>query len=271
MRSAGSPAPRLAGATARRRALALLSVLVLAAPAIPAAAAQLHVAVAANFFAPLQRLAALFQRASGHDLILSSGSSGQLYAQIVQGAPFDVFLSADTEKPERLERDGLAVPGSGFVYAIGTLVLWSPRPGAVDAAGQILSSGRFRLIGVANPQTAPYGEAAQQVLRRLGLWDRLEAGHRIVLGENITQTWQFAATGGADLAFVALSQVIGSDGAIAGSSWIVPESMHRPIQQAGVILARCANAAAAGTFTAWLRHDRSALALIHAAGYRTVE
>jgi len=240
-----------------------------AMPALPALPAELHVAVAANFTAPLQKLAPMFEQASGNKLVISAGSSGQLYTQIKQGAPFDVFLSADTDKPRQLESDGLSVPDSRFIYAVGSLVLWSPKPDLVDGDGRILKAQTYHFIGVANPQTAPYGTAAQQVLTKLGLWDRLNQEHRIVIGENITQTWQFAATGNAELAFVALSQVLGEDGKISGSSWRVPQSMYDPIEQGAVIIASTHEKAAATAFATWLRTDPAALAAIRAAGYRT--
>jgi molybdate transport system substrate-binding protein len=251
----------------RRNAIVLIALLVVGV--MPALPADLHVAVAANFTAPLQKLAPMFEQASGNKLIISPGASGQLYAQIKQGAPFDVFLSADTDKPRLLESEGLSVPDSRFIYAVGSLVLWSPRPDLVDGNGRILKSQSYHFIGVANPQTAPYGTAAQQVLTQLDLWDRLNREHRIVIGENITQAWQFAATGNAELAFVALSQVLGEDGRISGSSWRVPQSMYDPIEQAAVIIAGTHQQAAAAAFVTWLGTDPAALAAIRAAGYRT--
>ncbi len=236
---------------------------------LPIQAAELHIAVAANFSGPLEKLAPLFQQASGNELVISAGSSGQLYTQIKQGAPFDVFLSADTDKPQRLESEGLAVPGSRFIYAVGTLVLWSAKPAVVDNAGKVLQAQQYRFIGVANPQTAPYGTAAQQVLTKLGLWDKLNQDHKIVFGENITQTWQFAASGNVDMSFVALSQVLASDGSISGSSWLVPQSMYDPIEQGAMIVANTNQKAAAEAFTNWLRTDPAALAVIRSAGYRT--
>jgi molybdate transport system substrate-binding protein len=237
----------------------------------PIAAAELHVAVAANFLGPLQKLAPLFQQASGNQLVISSGSSGQLYTQIKQGAPFDVFLSADTDKPQLLENEGLTVPASRFTYAIGSLVLWSAKPGLVDSEGKVLQAQQYRYIGVANPQTAPYGTAAQQVLSKLGLWDKLNQERKIVLGENINQAWQFAATGNVDLAFVALSQVVGPDGSIAGSSWRVPQALYQRIDQAGVILTHTSQKAAAEAFMKWLREDPAALATIRSAGYQIAD
>jgi molybdate transport system substrate-binding protein len=246
---------------------ALLAVLCLFA--LPAAADELSVAVAANFLGTLQEQAPQFEQASGDKLVLSSGSSGQFLTQIEQGAPFDVFLSADSERPRRLEAEGLAVSGSRFTYAIGTLVLWSPMPGVVDAEGKVLQVGQFRFIALADPHNAPYGAAAQQVLTALGVWDKLNHDKRIVLGENITQAWQFAATGNVELAFVALSQVVAGNGTVSGSHWLPPQSLYARIDQDAVILAHSTKRAAAERFIKWLRTDPGTLAAIRSAGYRT--
>jgi len=247
--------------------------LVLAAwlPARSAAAAQLHIAVAANFLGTLRKLAPLFAHASGDTLLPSAGSTGQLYIQITQGAPFDVFLSADAARPQRLQSQGLIVAGSRFTYAVGTVVLWSPRAGAIAGGGKTLRAGGYRFIGVANPKNAPYGAAAQQVLTALGLWIRLNQDKKIVVGEDITQTWQFAASGNDDMSFVALSQVIGPDGKISGSYWLPPRSMYQPIDQDAVILSSTPNKAAAQAFTHWLRTAPQAAAIIRAAGYHTAD
>jgi len=231
------------------------------------AAEDLNVAVAANFLGTLQKLAPMYQQRSGDQLLPSAGSSGQLYTQIKQGAPFDVFLSADSDRPARLETEGFGVSGSRFTYAIGTLVLWSPKRSFVDSDGKLLSSGRYRMVSIANPGTAPYGAAAQQVLVALGLWDRLNNAKKIAVGENIDQAWQFAATGAADLGFVALSEVI-RDGTISGSYWIPPQSMYQPIDQDAVVLTRSSKRPSAQKFLDWLRHDPQAIAVIKAAGYR---
>jgi molybdate transport system substrate-binding protein len=259
------------GSWARSSLIALLVLLGVALRAAAVGATELHVAVAANFTGPLATLAPLFESSSGEKLLVSSGSSGELYAQIRQGAPFDVFLSADTDKPQKLESEGLTVAGSRFIYAVGTLVLWSPKPGVVDGQGKVLQTHDYRFIGVANPQTAPYGTAAQQVLTKLGIWDRLNQEHRVVIGENITQTWQFAATGNAELAFVALSQVLQADGSISGSSWRVPQSMYDRIDQGAVVIAASPQKTAAQAFLTWLRTDPAAVAAIRAAGYRTAD
>ncbi|MGA2564394.1 MAG: molybdate ABC transporter substrate-binding protein [Steroidobacteraceae bacterium] len=249
--------------------LALGAVLALSVQAVQAD--EINIAVAANFLGTLQKLAPQFERASTHKLVLSSGSSGQLYAQIVQGAPFDVLLSADAEKPKMLEAAGLAVPGSGFTYAVGTLVLWSPKAGLIDRGGQILQARSYRFVGVADPDNAPYGAAAREVLRTLGLWDQLTQEHKLVTGENITQAWQFAASGNVDMAFVALSQVLLSDGSISGSSWLPPQSMYTRIDQDAVVLAHGSHRAAAEAFVSWLHHDPLALAAIQSAGYGTAD
>jgi molybdate transport system substrate-binding protein len=234
----------------------------------PALADEVNVAVAANFSAPLQRLATQFERASAHKLVISAGSSGQLYAQISQGAPFDVFLSADSDKPKRLEVAGLALAGSRFTYAIGSLALWSPKAGVVDAEAKVLQTGAYRYIGVGDPVNAPYGTAAQQVLTTLGLWDSLNRDKKVILGENITQTWQFAATGNVDLAFVALSQIVASDGSISGSYWLPPQSMYAAIEQDAVVLTHAPHRGAAEEFVRWLQHDPQARDAIRSAGYR---
>lgn len=233
-----------------------------------ASADELNVAVAANFLGTVQQLAPLFQQATGHTLVLSSGSSGQLYAQIKQGAPFDLFLSADAERPRMLESEGLGVVGSRVTYAIGTLVLWSPQPGVVDADGKVLFGHRVRLLAIADPNGAPYGAAAQQVLTALGIWDRFNRDHRIALAENINQAWQFAATGNADLAFIARSQLIANKTGATGSSWEPPQSMYAEIDQDAIVLTRSTKLAAAAAFMRWLQLDAQATATITAAGYR---
>ncbi|MGH8232038.1 MAG: molybdate ABC transporter substrate-binding protein [Steroidobacteraceae bacterium] len=253
--------------------MGLLSRLLAALCLLTATAAQcddLNIAVAANFYGTLQKLAPMFEQASGNHLLLSSGSSGQFYTQIREGAPFDVFLSADIDRPKQLESDGLTVPGSRFTYAIGTLVLWSPKDGVVDRDGKVLKAGRFHMLGIAEPRTAPYGAAAQQVLTALGLWDRLNSDKKLAVGENINQAWQFAATGNVDMAFVALSQV-SKDGSISGWYWLPPQSLYTPIDQDAVILERSTRGPAAEAFLKWLRQDTQAIATIKAAGYRVRE
>ncbi len=249
--------------------LSTLLLVVLAAFIAPlqAQAEELNVAVAANFLGTLQKLAPVYQQATGNHLLPSAGSSGQLYTQIKQGAPFDVFLSADSDRPARLETEGLGVANTRFTYAIGTLVLWSPKTGLVDGAGKVLASDRYHMVAIANPSTAPYGAAAQQVLTALGLWDQLNQSKRIVVGENIDQAWQFAATGAADIGFVALSEVM-QGGVISGSYWIPPQSRYKPIDQDAVLLAHSSKRQTAENFLNWLHRDPHAIDIIKAAGYR---
>jgi molybdate transport system substrate-binding protein len=229
-----------------------------------ARADDVQAAVASNFAAPMQRIAEAFARDTGHRVLLSAGASGRFHAQIVNGAPFDVFLSADAATPARLEAAGAAVPGSRFTYAIGRLVLWSSRPGGVDPQGMVLRLGDFRHLAVANPKTAPYGAAALEALRGLGLLETLRP--KFVQGENIAQVQQFVASGNAELGFIALAQVW-RDGAITqGSAWIVPDSLHAPIRQEAVLLLPGRDKPAAQALLAYLRGD-TARALIRGFGY----
>lgn len=227
-------------------------------------AAEVHVAVAANFAAPMRSIVAEFERSTGHEVRVSLGSTGKFYAQIVNGAPFEVFLAADDTTPARLEREGLAVPGSRFTYSIGRLVLWSPRPGVVDENGAVLRGGRFRHLALANPRLAPYGVAAIETLTALGLLEQVRA--RFVQGENIAQAFQFVSSGNADLGFVALAQVFADQRITRGSAWIVPEHLHQPIRQDAVLLARGRDNPAAAALLRFLQtpHTR---ALIRAYGY----
>ena len=227
-------------------------------------AGEVQVAVAANFTAPMQRIATEFEKDSGHKAALMSGATGKFYAQISHGAPFEVFLSADDETPARLETDGLAVAGSRFTYATGRLVLWSPREGYVDDKGEVLKKGDFKHLAIANPRTAPYGAAGLQVLDKLGLQPALTP--RFVQGENIAQTHSFVVSGNAELGFGALAQVY-KDGRLgAGSAWIVPASLHAPIRQDAVLLARGSSTPAAAALLAYLRGDK-ARGIIKSFGY----
>ncbi|MHB9101677.1 MAG: molybdate ABC transporter substrate-binding protein [Sulfuricella sp.] len=230
--------------------------------AIPAAADEMRVAVAANFAAPMEQIAAEFARDTGHRAVISSGATGKFYAQIKNGAPFEVLLSADDATPAKLEQEGLGVTGSRFTYAIGRLVLWSPKPGYVDPQGEVLKKGDFRHLAVANPKLAPYGRAAQEVLEKKALWQPLQP--RLVLGENIAQTWQFVASGNAELGFVALSQIKTKGGYLPGSLWIVPQTLHAPIRQDALLLAK--GKAAAEQFMKYLKSDKAA-AIIRRYGY----
>jgi molybdate transport system substrate-binding protein len=199
-----------------------------------AGAAQVQVAVAANMAAPMQKIAADFARASGHEAVVVLGSTGKFYAQIKSGAPFEVLLAADGEKPARLEQEGLAVAGTRFTYAIGRLALWSADAAAVDPQGQVLRQPPRGKLAIADPRLAPYGAAAMETLTRLGVLPAWQP--QLVQGESIGQAYQFVATGNAALGFVALSQVM-TDGKMAkGSAWIVPLQLHAPLRQDAVVL-----------------------------------
>ena len=234
---------------------------ILALGASPALAAQTQVAVASNFTDTAKEIAAAFQAATGDEAVLSFGASGQFYTQITKGAPFEVFLSADADRPKKADADGLSVPGSRFTYAVGRLVLFSKTPGLVDDRGAVLSSGKFAKLSIADPASAPYGEAAIETLKTLKLYDTLQP--KIVQGSNITQAYQFVETGAAQLGFVALSQVINETG---GSRWLVPAADHAPIEQQAVLLKTGAGNPAAKAFIDFLKSP-TAVAIIKKYGY----
>ena len=212
----------------------------------------------------MQKIATAFEQDTGHKAILAFGSTGKFYAQIKNGAPFQALLAADDETPARLEREGLGVGGTRFTYAIGRLVLWSRQPGLVDDKGNVLRSGKVVRIALADPKLAPYGAAAADVLNGLGLMPALAP--KLVQGENIAQTYQFVATGNAELGFVALSQVFADGKLTQGSAWAVPAALHAPIRQDAVVLATGKDNAAAAALMAYLRTDK-ARAIIRSFGY----
>ncbi|MEK6668727.1 MAG: molybdate ABC transporter substrate-binding protein [Pseudomonadota bacterium] len=227
-------------------------------------AGEVQVAVAANFAAPFQKIAADFAAATGHTAVTVVGATGKFHTQIQAGAPFEVLLAADDETPRKLIGEGFAVKGSAFTYAIGKLVLWSAQPGLVDAQGAVLKKGGFAHLAVANPKLAPYGAAAMATLQALGLADALAP--KIVQGENIAQTFQFVSTGNAELGFVALSQVQQPGKPAVGSHWLVPARYHAPILQDAVLLHKGAGKPAAQALLAYLRSD-AAKAVIQSFGY----
>jgi molybdate transport system substrate-binding protein len=227
-------------------------------------AAEVSAAVAANFAEPMQKIAADFHKDTGHTVKLSFGSSGKFHAQIEEGAPFDVFLAADVKNPRTLEDEGLAVSGTRFVYALGKLVLWSAQPGYVDAQGAVLRKGGYSKLAYADPKLAPYGLAAKEVLEALGLWNTVQP--KLVTGENIAQTFQFAATGNAELAFVALSQITRDGKVTEGSYWLVPSHLYNPIEQSAVLLSAAKDKAAAQALLDYLKGDK-ARAVISSFGY----
>ncbi len=249
----------LAGAAAAVLAALLLS---LAAPVL---ADEVQVAVAANFTAPMKQIAEGFEKATGHKTLLSFGATGKFYAQITNGAPFQVFLAADSATPARLEKEGLAVQGSRFTYATGKLVLWSAKDDLVDAQGDVLKKGGFKHLAIAAPKLAPYGAAAVETMTKMGLADTLAP--LLVQGESIGQTYSFVASGNADLGFVALSQVYENGKIKSGSAWIVPAGMHSPILQDVVLLSQAKDNAAAIALMQYLKTD-AAKAVISSYGYQ---
>ncbi len=231
----------------------------------PAAAGdEVNVAVAANFFHTLEDLATEFARVGGGRLVISSGSTGKLYAQIRAGAPYDILLSADAATPRRLVEQNLAVADSRFTYARGRLVLWSRSPTLVDRDGTVLRGEEFRHLAIANPKTAPYGAAALAALRHLGLWKSVRA--RVVRGEDIGQTFQFAYSGNAQLAFVALAQLKDPDLGSGGSYWLVPQKLYPPINQQAVLLEHAKGNRAALAFLNFLQSP-AAQSIIRRYGY----
>lgn len=224
------------------------------------------VAVAANFSHPIKAIAKEFEHRSGHTVKLSLGASGKIAAQITQGAPFDLFLSADQARPELLIKKGLAVKGSRFTYALGNLVLWSATAGLIDKQGDILKQGGYNKLALANPKFAPYGLAALNTLTQLKLVDQTRA--KWVFGENISQTFQFVSTGNADIGFVSMSQVTSNGAITKGSGWIVPKHLYQPIQQDLVLLKKSAAKPAALSFHRFMSSEKARL-IINSYGYDT--
>lgn len=222
-------------------------------------ATELHVAVSANFTAPMEKVAVKFSENTGHKLIISYGATGKFFTQIKNGAPFGVFLSADQEHPAKLINEHLAVNGTQFTYAIGKLVLWSASSKSVDL------NGSFKHLAIANPKLAPYGVAARETLTKLGFWEKLQP--RLVFGESITQAYQFIATGNAELGFVALSQIKNENDSKVGSFWAVPREMYSPLKQDAVLLERGRNNTAALELLQFLKTD-IVKAIIRDFGYR---
>jgi molybdate transport system substrate-binding protein len=225
-----------------------------------ASAGQTNVAVAANFTEPAKEIAAAFKARTGHEAALSFGSSGQFFTQITQEAPFEVFLSADDERPRKLVDQGLAVADGRFTYAIGKLVLWSKDPGLVKGE-ETLRDGSFAKLAVCDPAAAPYGAAAVETMRSLKLYDILQP--KLVTGANIAQAFQFVDTGNAEIGFVALSQVAGKN---TGSRWLVPQNLYKPIRQDAVLLKKGADNEAATGFLTFLKGPE-ARATIERYGY----
>lgn len=241
----------------------LLGLIAFMGAAAQAQADEVTVAVAANFMAPLQKIAAAFEKDTGHNIVAVYGSTGKFYAQIKNGAPFDVLLAADAQTPARLVQENAAVAGSQFTYAVGRLVLWSAKSAVVDDQGEVLKKGGFAHLALANPKLAPYGAAGLEVMKALGVQDALQP--KIVSAENITQAHQFVSSGNAQLGFVALSQVL-KDGKIGGSAWMVPAHLYAPIRQDVVILDKGRGKPGAEALVKYLQ-GRKARAIIESFGY----
>jgi len=224
---------------------------------------QIRVAVASNFAPAMRQISQQFEQQTGHRVVISSGSTGKQYAQISNGAPYDVFFAADVKRPKLLEQQGIAVPGSRFTYALGKLVLWSPNKQLVDNAGQVLQSERFRYLAIANPKLAPYGRAAQQTLSKLGLWQALRK--RMVRGENIGHAYQFVKSGNAELGFVAASQVLQPGKPVTGSLWLIPNDYYAKIEQQAVALS---DDAVTRSFMDFVRSE-AVRELVRQFGYKT--
>lgn len=246
-----------------RSYLACSLLLALGLPTI-AEADEVQVAVAANFLAPLQEIAKSFEKETGHQTLITSGATGQLFTQIQHGAPFEVMISADAKTPKKLVKNELALVDSQFTYARGKLVLWSVDPALVDASGAVLKSDKFKHLAIANPKTAPYGTAAMEALDKLGLTASLKS--KLVEGENISQAKQFVDTGNAEVGFVALSQIY-KDGKITkGSAWVVPLDLYAPIYQDAVLLKKGEDNPAATALLNYLKSDK-AKAIMTTYGY----
>ena len=250
----------------RRFLIKFVIALALADPTGPALAGEAVIAVASNFSDAMDRLQPEFERQHRHELMVSFGSTGKLYAQIVNGAPFDVFLSADQARPKRLVDMKLAVKGSRFTYAVGQLALWSADQGRNLEDGKEALRGEFRKLAIANPALAPYGQAADTALNRLGLAEKLSG--KFVLGENAGQAFAFVASGNAELGLIALSQIMSPRNQLGRSHWKVPQELYNPIRQDAALLSKSVNNQAALAFLEFLRSEKAKM-IIRASGYRT--
>ncbi|MBC8285470.1 MAG: molybdate ABC transporter substrate-binding protein [Nitrospinae bacterium] len=226
---------------------------------------ELRVAVASNFLFPLKELSREFEKSTGNEVVVISGSTGKLYAQIHQGAPFDIFLAADSTRPELLEKEGMGVSGSRFTYAVGRLALWSADTKKFLMMGlKVLDQKNFRYLAMANPKTAPYGKATEQVLKEKGYWEKIQS--RLVRGENISQTLQFVVTGNAEIGFISLSQLSRSKRPLGGTSWVVPSNLHDPIRQDALLLKRAETNNVARNFLSFLK-SKQGRKIIESYGY----
>lgn len=245
----------------RKPGLSLACLILAALAPAQVLADEIRVAVAANFADCLETLAPAFEDSTGHHIVIIRGSTGRHFAQIKSGAPFDVFLAADTQRPLLLEKEGLTALGTRFTYAEGRLALWLPSAELDDhrTAREILESATFHHLAIANPRLAPYGLAAQQVLESMGLWDELQP--RLVTGQSVGQTWQFLASGNAEAGFVAIPQILATP-SLPGRWWKLDPPLHEPILQQGVVIASTKYPAAAGQFLDFLRSSHARMTMI---------
>ncbi len=225
---------------------------------------EISVAVASNFGNTIRALVAEYQASSEDEIKLILGSTGKLYAQILHGAPFDVFLAADEQRPKLLEEESITISDTRFTYAIGRLVLWSKRSDLVDSKGSVLEAGDFRFLSIAHPKLAPYGQAAKEVLMKMDLWEALAP--KLVFGENVGQAFHFISSGNAELGLIAHSQIL-QPGSLTegGSRWLVPSNLHSPIEQQAVQLSEKPESR---RFLAFLKNE-PALKIIREYGYDT--
>ena len=230
----------------------------------PIYAAEINAAITANFAVPMEHLAALFKKESGHTIKINAAASGKLYAQIKGGAAFDIFLSADEELPKRLIQEGSAIAGSRIVYATGRLVLWSAQPGLVDDKGSVLNNGNFEKLAIPNPAYSPYGMAAKETLTKLTMWNAMQK--KLKKGEDVIQTYQLATSERAELAFIPLSLIMHDGKVTTGSWWLVPPELHNPVKQSAVLLSAAQEPAAAKALLAFLKSDK-AKAVMRGFGY----
>ncbi len=242
----------------------LISAFLLSLVCLSASSAEVNVAAATNFTAPMKRIAEAFEKDTGHKVVLSFSSTGRFYAQITNGAPFDVFLSADDDTPARLEKEGAAVAGTRFTYATGRLVLWSAKPGLVDEKAAVLMRNDFKYLAIAAPKLAPYGAAAVEALTKIGMLPKLQT--KLVTGESIGQTFGMISSGNADLGFVAMSQVFEGGKLKNGSVWVVPGHLHGPLKQDAVVLVRGRNNPAALQLMTFMKSPQ-ARAIMNSFGY----
>lgn len=247
----------------------IIATFILVTISTSASAEKVLIAVAANFAGAAEIIAQNFNRETGNDAQTTTGSTGKLYSQITEGAPFDILLSADAATPARLETESFAVPGSVFTYAVGKLTLWSADPARIGPDPKLaLTDANLRFLAIANPDLAPYGAAAREVLEGLGVWDSLQS--RLVMGQNIGQTFGLVQSGAADAGFVARSGLDAPDADFGGSRWDVPDDLFAPLQQDAALLMAGADNPAAVAFLQYLA-GADARATILSFGYGVPE